>query len=176
MVQTTNFNVYLIGPMGVGKTTVGSRLGELIGFEFLDTDNELERRTGVSISHIFELEGEEGFRLRETRLLEKIAKRSEHVVATGGGTVLNNDNQKVIKQSGKVIYLTASVEFLWDRVRHSKKRPLLNTQDPYATLQQIVKQREPIYRCVADHVINISPSSETTAYRIADFLNIQVRS
>lgn len=175
-VQQTNFNIYLIGPMGVGKTTVGSRLAKLIGYEFLDTDNELERRTGVTISHIFELEGEEGFRLRETRLLEEIAKRNNYVIATGGGSVLSDLNQKTIKQSGQVIYLTASLEFLWERVRYSKKRPLLNTQDPYIRLKQILKQREPIYDCVADHIIQISSTSEKTANTIAELLNIQVNS
>ena len=159
--------------MGVGKTTVGNRLAQLIGFEFLDTDHELERRTGVTIAHIFELEGEGGFRSRETRLIEEVAKYHNYVVATGGGTVLYDSNRKTIRESGKVMYLTASVEFLWDRVRHSTNRPLLNTEDPYATLKELYRQRDPIYRDVADHVIEISPNSEMTANRIAECLNIQ---
>ncbi|MCY4228732.1 MAG: shikimate kinase [Gammaproteobacteria bacterium] len=166
-------NVYLIGPMGVGKTTVGSKLAQLIGFEFLDTDHELEQRTGVTVAHIFELEGEDGFRSRETRLLEEIAKCNDRVVATGGGAVLYDSNRKTIRESGKVMYLTASLEFLWDRVRQSTHRPLLHTEDPYSTLKEIHRQRDPIYRGVADHVIEISPTSEKTASRIAEWLNTQ---
>jgi len=173
-VQPSKSNVYLIGPMGVGKTTVGHKLAHLIDFEFLDTDHELERRTGVTIAHIFEIEGEGGFRSRETRLLEEAAKYDAYVVATGGGAMLYDSNRKTIRESGKVIYLTASVEFLWDRVRHSTNRPLLHTEDTYATLREIYMQRDPIYRDVADHVIEISPTSEMTANRIAEWLDIQV--
>lgn len=171
--QSSKSNVYLIGPMGVGKTTVGNKLARLIGFEFLDTDHELERRTGVTIAHIFEIEGEDGFRSRETRLLEEVAEYHNHVIATGGGSVLYDNNRKTIRESGTVMYLTASVEFLWDRVRNSTNRPLLYTEDPYATLKEIHRQRDPIYRNAADHVIEISPTSEMTANRIAEGLNIQ---
>lgn len=159
--------------MGVGKTTVGNRLAPLIGFEFLDTDHELERRTGVTIAHIFEIEGEDGFRSREARLIEEVATCGNHVVATGGGSVLHDRNRQIIRESGKVMYLTASVEFLWNRVRYSTNRPLLNTENPYATLKEIYRQRDPIYRDVADHVIEISPTSSMTANRIAAWLNIQ---
>lgn len=159
--------------MGVGKTTVGKQLAKQIGFDFLDTDQELEQRTGVTVAHIFELEGEHGFRTRETRLIDEIAARKGSVVATGGGAVLNEANRHAMKQSGLVVYLTASAEQLWERIKHSKSRPLLQTDDPYGALKRIVQERDLVYLRLADHVIKISATSEATAKRVAERLKLQ---
>ncbi|MXZ81389.1 MAG: shikimate kinase [Gammaproteobacteria bacterium] len=168
-------NIYLIGPMGVGKTTVGKKLAELIGFEFIDTDQELERRTGVTVGHIFEVEGEQGFRIRETRLVEEIGASQGHVVATGGGAVLSSENRRCMKASGQVVYLRAPFEILWNRLKRSTTRPLLQNDDPRGTLEGILRERDPVYHRAADHVVEVSSTSEKTALRLAEWLDHQDR-
>lgn len=143
--------IFLVGMPGAGKSTVGRRLARLLGCEFVDADRELERRCGVPIGTIFDLEGEAGFRRRESRLLADLARRHDVVVATGGGAVLDPDNRRTMRDSALVIYLDASLGELWHRLRHDKVRPLLQTEDPRATLERLMAARTPLYEEVAHH-------------------------
>ncbi|MEA3291414.1 MAG: shikimate kinase [Pseudomonadota bacterium] len=152
-------NLYLIGLMGVGKTTVGKRLAKLCGLEFLDTDHELERLTGVSIDLIFDIEGEAGFRRRETELLRVLSAEGGCVIATGGGIVLSEENRRLLRKSGSVIYLRASPELLWERTRHCKNRPLLQRDNPRQVLRDLHREREPLYLAEADLVVDVTRNS-----------------
>lgn len=146
-------NVFLVGLMGAGKTTVGKLLAKHLHKTFLDSDHELETRTGVNIPVIFELEGEEGFRAREANLIRELAQRQDIVLATGGGAVLRPENRAALTSGGIVVYLNASVEDLWLRTRHDRNRPLLQTADPKAKLRELLEQRDPLYREIADIVV-----------------------
>ena len=145
-------NVFLVGMMGAGKTSVGKLLARKLGKVFYDSDHVIEERTGVRIPVIFELEGEAGFRARETAVLEELTAVSGVVVATGGGAVLSAHNREILRQRGKVVYLRAGVSELWNRTRHDRNRPLLQTADPYGRLCELHALRDPLYREVA-HVI-----------------------
>ena len=147
-------NIYLVGLMGSGKTTIGRILSKRLGLVFLDTDREVEERTGVSIPTIFEIEGEEGFRRRESQVIEDCAKLSNTIVATGGGAVLRSDNRENLVKSGFVVYLNVPPHILWERTRVDRNRPLLRVDDPLSKLQQLFAQRDPLYREVADLVID----------------------
>lgn len=147
-------NLYLIGLMGSGKTTVGRRLSALLRFGFLDTDQELELRTGVSISRIFEVEGEAGFRERESRLFEEVCSHAGHVFSTGGGLILDPENCARMHRYGQVIYLKATIDILWDRLQFCKTRPLLCVDDPRGVLEQLLQIRDPIYSREADLVLH----------------------
>jgi shikimate kinase len=140
----------LVGMMGSGKSTVGKRLARALGRPFVDMDAELERRCGVPIHTIFELEGEEGFRRRESNLLQKLCQATDLVLATGGGVVLREDNRALLRAHTRVIYLQAALQDLWIRLRHDRSRPLLRSADPRARLAELLAAREPIYREVAD--------------------------
>ena len=144
--------IFLVGPMGTGKTSIGSRLSRALGYSFVDTDVEIEKRTGVKIDVIFEIEGEEGFRKREEGVIKDFASRENIVIATGGGSVLAPENQKALA-SGFVIYLSSSIETLMNRIREDTSRPLLNVSDRKKRLRNIVNEREPIYAQVADLTI-----------------------
>ncbi len=146
-------NVFLVGLMGAGKTTVGKLLAKHLHKTFLDSDHELEQRTGVNIPLIFELEGEEGFRARESALIRELAQRRDIVLATGGGAVLRPENRAALANGGTVVYLNASVEDLWLRTRHDRNRPLLQTADPKARLRELLAQRDPLYREIADIIV-----------------------
>lgn len=146
-------NIFLVGLMGAGKTTVGRLLAKHLDKTFLDSDHELEARTGVTIPVIFELEGEDGFRVREANLIRELAQRQDIVLATGGGAVLRPETRATLSERGIVIYLNASVEDLWVRTRHDRNRPLLQTADPKAKLRELLEQRDPLYREVADIVV-----------------------
>lgn len=146
--------VFLVGMMGAGKTTIGRGLARLLGREFLDLDHELEARCGVRVPTIFEIEGEAGFRKRESAALASCAGRRNIVMATGGGAVLAAENRAALKRSGIVIYLRASVDELYRRTARDRNRPLLATADPRATLRQLLAAREPLYREVADLTID----------------------
>jgi shikimate kinase len=146
-------NLYLIGMMGAGKTTIGRQLARRLSKRFVDLDHELERRTGVRIPVIFEIEGEPGFRRRESQVLGELASESGLVVATGGGVVLDPDNRACLARSGLVIYLNVPPEVLFDRTRHDRNRPLLQVADPRARIEQLHAQRDPLYRQVADLVV-----------------------
>lgn len=147
-------NIFLVGLMGAGKTTVGKLLAKTSGYEFYDSDHEIEKRTGVNIPLIFELEGETGFRKRESQVIADLVTMHNIVLATGGGVVLLPENRAALKAHGTVVYLCASVNELCNRTRGDRNRPLLQTEDPRARLQVLYDQRDPLYREVADLVVD----------------------
>jgi len=146
-------NIFLVGLMGAGKTTIGKLLAKRLHKTFIDCDHELEHRTGVKIPLIFELEGEAGFREREVALIQELSQREDVVLATGGGAVLSPENRAALAQNGTVVYLNARVEDLYARTKHDKNRPLLQTADPQAKLDELYRQRDPLYREIADIII-----------------------
>ena len=148
-------NLFLVGMPGSGKSTLGRVLARSLGKSFVDADHELERRLGVSISTIFEIEGEEIFRRREEETLARLVQRVDIVLATGGGAVLRPANRERLKTGGTVLYLHATPETTWDRTRHSKNRPLLQTADPLALARSLYEQRDGLYRETADLVIEV---------------------
>lgn len=142
-------SIFLIGMMGVGKTTIGRLLAQAAGLEFVDCDRELEARAGASVATIFEVEGEEGFRRREAALLDELTQRHGIVLATGGGAVLREDNRRVLRERGLVVYLHSTVDEIVRRTRRDTARPLLQTENPRARIEQLVHEREPLYRQTA---------------------------
>lgn len=142
-------NVFLVGPMGAGKSAVGRQLARILRLEFLDSDAEIEARTGVDISFIFEKEGEAGFRRREKEMIAELAARDGVVLATGGGAVIDPDNRAVLASHGLVVYLHASVEQQLERTNLSSNRPLLEATDRERRLAELMRVREPIYRGLA---------------------------
>ena len=155
-------NIFLVGMMGAGKTTLGRALAQRLDKEFVDTDRILVERTGVPVATIFEFEGEEGFRRREGAVLAEIAERDGLVVATGGGVVLSDENRRVMRSHGTVVYLRARLESLWERTRHDATRPLLATPDPRATLASLLAAREPLYRDVAHVIVETGAQSSSS--------------
>ncbi|MFC5472982.1 bifunctional shikimate kinase/3-dehydroquinate synthase AroKB [Paraherbaspirillum soli] len=147
-------NIFLVGLMGAGKTTVGRALAKKLNKLFIDSDHEIEARTGVSIPLIFEIEGEESFRQREAEVIRDLSARQDIVLATGGGAILRPENREYLKTRGTVIYLRASIHSILQRTSRDKKRPLLQTADPRRRLEELSRQREPYYREVADLVID----------------------
>lgn len=156
-------NIILIGPMGAGKSSVGKRLSKHLCRKFFDCDKVLEERTGVAITTIFELEGETGFRERETKILDELSKLENVVIATGGGAVLVEENIHLITHNSIVVYLKASVNSQIKRTKHDKKRPLLQTKDRHATLQLLAKTRNPIYTKIADIIVDTDNQSISTS-------------
>jgi shikimate kinase len=146
--------IFLIGPMGTGKTTIGAQLARQLGYDFVDADQEIERRTGASVALIFDVEGEAGFRQREKRIIDELTQRDRVVLATGGGAVLDEANRDCLASRGHVVYLRTSVETLIKRMRFDTSRPLLQTSDPESTLREIIAVREPLYTSIADLVID----------------------
>ncbi|NNM81232.1 MAG: shikimate kinase [Burkholderiales bacterium] len=149
-------NIYLVGLMGAGKTTVGKLIAKQTGKEFHDSDLEIKCKTGVSIPYIFEVEGEAGFRARETAAIQELVRQENIVLATGGGAVLSAENRQLLKENGTVIYLRATVNELWARTRHDRNRPLLQTGNPQAKLAELYEIRDPLYREVADLIVDTS--------------------
>ena len=147
-------SLFLIGPMGAGKTAVGRRLGKELGLRFYDTDLEIQEQTGVDIGFIFDKEGEVGFRQREAVAIERLTKLPSIVLATGGGAVLDPQNRNRLSQRGRVVYLRASITQQLRRARLIANRPLLDGDSPEKTLAKIALQREPIYEEMADLTIN----------------------
>lgn len=146
-------NLFLVGLPGAGKSTLGRQLARRLSKRFVDADHELEQRLGVSIPTIFEIEGESGFRDREEATLVDLTQLSEVVLSTGGGVVLRAANRLRLRDNGTVIYLHANPGVLWERVRHSKNRPLLQTAEPHTRLATLYAERDALYREVADHVV-----------------------
>ena len=146
-------NIFLIGMMGAGKTTVGKLLAQQMGKTFIDSDEEIQQRTGVTISHIFDIEGEAGFRQRETTVIQELVKLDNIILATGGGAILSEQNRNALCRNGVVVYLKSMVYDLWQRTRHDRNRPLLQTADPRARLKELHEQRNPLYTQAADLVI-----------------------
>ena len=147
-------SVYLVGMMGAGKSTVGRLLARRLKLRFLDCDDEIERRCGVKVPLIFEIEGEAGFRARESEVLAELTALKGIVLATGGGAVLAADNRRCLAAHGTVIYLRARPEDLYGRVRHDRNRPLLATADPLRRLCELHAERDPLYVQIADVVID----------------------
>jgi len=165
-------NIILIGPMGSGKTTLGRRIAHRFGLDFIDVDEELERRCGVEVAVIFEIEGEAGFRERESRLLAEIAGGSGQLIATGGGSVLAPANREVIRQNGLVVWLNATVDQQIRRLERDKRRPLLAAPDRRQRLTALAEQRNPVYASIADVVFD---SSNRSLPRMADALERTIR-
>lgn len=147
-------NIYLVGPMGVGKTTIGRQLARRLGKKFADSDVEIERRTGVTIGTIFDIEGEAGFRERESKMLRELTRRRDLVLATGGGAVLSETNRELLSANGYIIYLQGSAESLSARIGNPRQRPLLDTEDRQTRLLEILERRAPIYEQVAAMTVN----------------------
>ncbi len=143
-------NIFLVGPMGAGKSTIGRHLAELLGKSFYDADEEIEKRTGASITWIFDIEGEPGFRKRESAVLEELTQHENVVVATGGGAILEEGNRALLKARGTVVYLAADIDTLAQRTRRDRARPLLQTADRRQRIDDLMKEREPLYRATAD--------------------------
>lgn len=152
-------NIYLVGMMGAGKTTVGRLLARRLKLRFVDSDHEIEARCGVKIPLIFEIEGEAGFRQRETQAVAELTALDGIVLATGGGAVLSRANREHLAARGTVVYLRAHPEELYDRVRHDRNRPLLATADPLGRLRSLYTERDPLYREVADIVMETGAQS-----------------
>jgi shikimate kinase len=166
-------NLFLVGMPGSGKSTLGRLLAKRLDKRFYDTDAELEHRLGVTIPVIFELEGEPGFRDREAAIVSEFVGYENVILATGGGAILRVENRACLKQNGSVLYLHAAPETLWDRTRRSKHRPLLQAADPLARLSELYAFRDPIYREVADFVVE---SDQEQVIRLAQRLEQQLRS
>ena len=143
-------NVFLVGPMGAGKSAVGRQLARLLHLDFVDSDEEIEARTGVDIPFIFEKEGEAGFRKREEKVIDDLTRRERIVLATGGGAIVSSENRNHLGARGFVIYLHTSVDQQLARTRKGRERPLLANDDPRATLEALMAIREPLYRDLAD--------------------------
>ena len=155
-------NVFLVGMMGAGKTTLGRALAQRLQRRFVDTDKVLVDRTGVPVATIFEIEGEEGFRRRESALLSELADQDDCIIATGGGAVLAEDNRRVMRGHGTVVYLRAKLDCLWERTRQDTSRPLLATPDPLGTLAELLGKRDPLYRDAAHVVVETGSQSAST--------------
>lgn len=152
-------NIFLVGMMGAGKTTVGRLLARRLGKTFYDCDYEIERATGVKVAVIFEIEGEAGFRMREAKTLAELVRLKDIVLATGGGAVLAAENRRLLSGNGVVVYLRAAAADLWSRTRHDKNRPLLKSADPLSKLQQLYDERDPFYVEVADIIVDTGDQS-----------------
>jgi shikimate kinase len=147
-------NIFLIGPMGSGKSAVGRQLAERLGLEFVDSDAAIEERTGVDIPYIFEREGEAGFRVREREVLDLLTRREHVLVATGGGAILDAETRERLRSRGCVVYLRASVGQQLARTRRNRSRPLLNSSDPRETLERLMQQRAAFYEETADLAVD----------------------
>lgn len=160
-------NVFLVGMMGAGKTSVGKLLARRLGKAFRDCDQEIERATGVKVSVIFEIEGEAGFRAREAKALAELVQATDIVLATGGGAVLSAENRRLLAENGTVVYLRAAPAELMNRTRHDRNRPLLQTADPLARLESLHAERDPLYRGIADIIVDTgSQSMGSLAHRL----------
>ena len=147
-------NVFLIGPMGSGKSAVGRHLARLLRFSFYDSDADIEAKTGVDIAFIFEKEGETGFRLREKESIERLTRLDDVVLATGGGAVIDADNRRVLAERGAVVYLQTSIDQQLERTRHGRHRPLLNDTDPEQKLKELMLRRAVLYAQIADLTVS----------------------
>lgn len=152
--MATNPNIYLVGPMGAGKTTIGKRIAEIKGMGFLDSDSEIEKRTGVDISFIFDMEGEKGFRKREREMIAELTLHPNSVVATGGGAVTESGNRDLLTARGVVVYLETPIHHQVARTKNNRNRPLLeDSEDIETTLNELMEERDPLYRKIADVVV-----------------------
>lgn len=163
MRQSTN--IFLIGPMGAGKTTIGRLLAKNLGLDFVDSDKEIERKTGVSIPLIFEYEGEAGFRKREAETIQELTALDPIILATGGGSIMAPENRSLLRSRGFVVYLHCPVEKQLERTHKDSHRPLLQTENPRQKLMELFQIREPFYRELADYIVDTGQSSSRAVVR-----------
>lgn len=162
-------NIILIGPMGSGKSTIGNIIAKRLHREFQDSDQYIEKRTGVDIARIFDIEGEQGFRDRESSALQELLSQNNRVIATGGGSVLREENQQLLKQKGFIVFLDTSVKQQLQRLRRDKKRPLLQTENPRERLEALFEARHPIYVDLAD--LQVKTDKRVARRLAADIIN-----
>ncbi len=167
-----NNNLFLVGPMGSGKSTIGRQLARRLKKSFFDSDHEIEDHTGASISLIFDIEGETGFRKREAEMIDELSQKEDIVLATGGGVILAAANRQHLKNRGTVIYLHAPLKKLFYRTSRDTKRPLLQTDDPREKLRQIVAERDPLYRETADLIVE---TENRTVHQVVSYIIRQVK-
>lgn len=155
-------NIFLVGLMGAGKTTIGRQLAKALRWPFYDSDKAIEEKTGVDIPTIFEFEGEEGFREREQKMIQQLTQLQGIVLATGGGVVIREENRRLLKQHGFVVYLQCPIDKVLERTKYDSQRPLLQTENPKERLESLLSQREPLYLSTADYKIDTGsmPSKE----------------
>ena len=165
-------NVFLIGPMGSGKTAVGRHLARIMRFTFHDSDADIEARTGVDIAFIFEKEGEAGFRIREKESIERLTRLQSIVLATGGGAVIEEDNRRALSERGVVVYLATSIDQQLERTRHARHRPLLNDIDPEQRLHELMLRRATLYTQIADFTV---PTDGRRVQLVADEIHQALR-
>jgi shikimate kinase len=159
-------NIFLVGLMGAGKTTIGRQIASELSLEFFDSDHEIENRTGVTITHIFDIEGEAGFRKRETTVLDELTQKKGIVLATGGGAILKPENRQFLMSRGTTIYLYANIDTLLERTSKDRNRPLLQTENPQAKLEELLEIRgDPLYRETADIIIDTGKDSVRLAIK-----------
>jgi shikimate kinase len=146
-------NIFLVGPPGAGKTTIGKNLADRLGLEFIDSDQEIERRTGVDVAWIFDVEGDDGFRRREEQIIEELSQEQGILLATGGGAILSELNRKHLSARGRVVYLMLNIDEQLTRVEKDRKRHFLQCDDKQTVLEDIAREREPLYLEIADLVV-----------------------
>ncbi len=157
--------IFLIGPMGAGKTTIGRHLAAMLAMDFSDSDHEIETRTGASIPLIFEIEGETGFRRRESAAIADLVTRPNLVLATGGGVILSEASREALRQNGTVVYLRAATDILVERTRRDRSRPLLQTDDPRGKIEELMRVRDPLYRSTAHVIVDTDRRSPAAVAR-----------
>lgn len=161
-------NIFLIGPMGAGKSTIGRQLSQQLNMEFFDSDQEIEKRTGADISWVFDLEGENGFRLRESKILDELTAKKGIILATGGGSVILKENRNFLSARGIVIYLETTIEKQLDRTKRDTKRPLLQVSPSNRIiLENLANKRNPLYESIADIKVQ---TDEKTARSVAFYI------
>jgi len=164
-------NIFIVGPMGSGKSTVGKIISDELFLNFFDTDDEIESRTGASIDWIFDLEGEEGFRKRESSILEEMVEQNSIVLSTGGGIILSDSNRELLSSRGTVFYLSTPISVQIERTSKDKDRPLLKNGDPKEILTRLQEDRKDLYESVSDHVIETeNKSSQEVASEIINLI------
>jgi shikimate kinase len=166
-------NIFLVGPMGAGKSTIGRELADKLHLEFFDSDQEIERRTGADISWVFDLEGEEGFRKREESVIDDLTEKQGIVLATGGGSVISSKVRNRLSARGIVVYLETTIDKQVARTQRDRRRPLLQTsEDPRSVLEKLAVDRNPMYEEVADHIIQTDDqSAKVVANKIVEKLD-----
>ena len=166
--STPNSNIFLVGLMGSGKTTIGRALAKKLNLRFVDADQEIEARTGASIPLIFEIEGEASFRQREADVIRDLTGQQGIVLATGGGAVLNQQSRRYLHERGIVIYLNVSPQILFERTRHDRNRPLLQVENPRQRIEELHRQRDPLYREVAHIIVEGGRGNPGTMVRLIE--------
>lgn len=165
-------SIFLVGPMGAGKSTVGRILAEKLGYAFSDSDHEIEARTGVTIPVIFDIEGETGFRAREASVIDEITQQQGIVLATGGGAVVNADNRRHLAARGFVVYLRSPLSSLLLRTRNDRNRPLLQTEHPEVVIEKLLNERGPLYEEVADLIVD---TQQASVFRVVRYIQEQLQ-